>query len=504
MTIVARGITVKKRPRKAQEHVEKQSRSSISLLRATIESFAYGVLAVNAEGKITILNQRFADMFQIPNAVTHVRDVSEMLAFVVDKVKLPCEWLTKVKSHGHPDMECSDFLEFKDGRVFEAHCYPQRIAGKVAGKVWSFRNATEEKIAEKEVLENKQRFEALFMGNPGATVYLSSDFHILNMNPRFLELFGYSLEEVRNKHINDVIVPNGRIGEAQILDQQAAIDCVYFDTERKRKDGSFVPVSVSAAPVIVEGKPVGHIAMYKDISELKRTEAAMKEMMQKLSTINEKLRVVGSLTRHDVRNKLSIVTGNVYLAKRRLHDNPEVTGYLQDVNSACEQITDIFDFDHNYEMLGVEELKSTDVSETLGKAVSLFLDMKGIRVVNECLGLKVLADSLLVSLFYNLVDNSLKYGKKITQIKVYHEKVHNGQLELIYQDDGVGIPHKEKSNLFKEGYGKGTGYGLYLIKKMMEVYGWTIKETGEPGIGAQFTISIPEKNQNGKKSYQVS
>ncbi|MGD0979543.1 MAG: ATP-binding protein [Candidatus Bathyarchaeia archaeon] len=67
----------------------------------------------------------------------------------------------------------------------------------------------------------------------------------------------------------------------------------------------------------------------------------------------------------------------------------------------------------------------------------------------------------------------------------------------------MGIPWAEKPNLFKEGYGRGTGYGLYLIKKMMEVYGWTIQETGEPGRGAQFTITIPKTNEKGKENYQI-
>ncbi len=79
------------------------------------------------------------------------------------------------------------------------------------------------------------------------------------------------------------------------------------------------------------------------------------------------------------------------------------------------------------------------------------------------------------------------------------------QLRLIYEDDGVGIPKDAKPKLFSEGYttGQGSGYGLYLVKRMMEVYGWTISETGAPGKGARFTMVIPEKNQNGKENYQL-
>jgi len=76
-------------------------------------------------------------------------------------------------------------------------------------------------------------------------------------------------------------------------------------------------------------------------------------------------------------------------------------------------------------------------------------------------------------------------------------------LKLVYEDDGVGIPEAEKEKIFREGYGKGTGYGLYLIKKMCEVYGWTIKETGKAGKGAQLTMTIPRLNESGRENYRL-
>ena len=64
-------------------------------------------------------------------------------------------------------------------------------------------------------------------------------------------------------------------------------------------------------------------------------------------------------------------------------------------------------------------------------------------------------------------------------------------------------PEDEKKKIFKEGYGKGTGYGLYLIRKMCEVYGWTIQETGKPGKGAEFTMTIPKTGEKGKANYKL-
>jgi signal transduction histidine kinase len=107
-------------------------------------------------------------------------------------------------------------------------------------------------------------------------------------------------------------------------------------------------------------------------------------------------------------------------------------------------------------------------------------------------------------LFYNLVDNSLKYGEKIKTITMYYEEVDKDKLKLVYEDDGVGITESEKKKLFQEGYGRGTGYGLYLIRKMCEGYGWSIQETGKEGEGAQFTITIPRIGGKSEINYSIS
>ena len=127
--------------------------------------------------------------------------------------------------------------------------------------------------------------------------------------------------------------------------------------------------------------------------------------------------------------------------------------------------------------------------------------MTEVKLANECQRLNVMADSLLRQLFYNLIDDTLKHGEKASQIRVYYKEGED-QLKLVYEDDGIGIPENEKEIIFKEGYGKGTGYGLYLITKICQTYGWTIQETGVPGEGAQFTMTIPKTNKNGKILYR--
>ncbi len=392
----------------------------------------------------------------------------------------------------------------KDGRKlpFEINAakieYEDRPADLVV-----FRNLEERKKAEKMIRENQEKFERLFKDNPEAAVYVDGGFHILDVNPKFTELFGHSLFEVKGQTLLDIIVPEDKVKEAKELDQGAKSGHVYCsDTVRKRRDGTRVPVSISAAPIKVEGQLLGYVGLYKDISELKTTEKAVQETMIKLATMNEKLRVVGRLTRHDVRNKLATVRGNVFLARKRLPRNHEASEYLKQVDSAVHQVEEIFDFAGSYEMLGIEELSYLEVEKSFQEAVQLFPHLQDVEVLSDCRGVMVLADSLLRRLFYNLIDNSLRHGENVRAIKVHFEESDEDELELIYEDDGVGIPKSKKEKIFMEGYGKGTGYGLYLITKICEVYGWEIRETGKHGKGVRFTMTIPEVNEEGRTLYK--
>jgi PAS domain S-box-containing protein len=412
--------------------------------------------------------------------------------------------LLAMNALGKPTGPDEFVLNRKDGAQVpvEIRTHPVKIKGKTL-VLGIARDITIRKKDEQAILENQQKFEGLFRHNPEAAVYLGLDFKVLDVNPRFCELFGYSEKEVEGKHINEVVVPEDMIEEAETLDKDAKKGHASRDTVRKRKGGSLVHVSISATPVTIEGRLFGYVGVYKDITDLKNAGEHLKEINKKLEVTNEKLHVVGGLTRHDVRNKLSAVTGNAYLLRRKLTEDPKALEQLADMEAAVRLVEQIFEFARNYEKLGVEQLACMDVGKAVDGAVSLFSDLKGVKIVNECEGLTALADSLLSQLFYNLIDNSLKYGEKTQQIKVYYKTSSTNQLELVYEDDGVGIPDNMRSNLFKEGFtsGKGTGYGLFMIKRICEVYGWNIQETGIQGKGVKFVITIPKTNPSGKENY---
>jgi signal transduction histidine kinase len=239
-------------------------------------------------------------------------------------------------------------------------------------------------------------------------------------------------------------------------------------------------VQTDKVPILDKnGVSTGLMGFAQDITERKEAEEALNSTMNKLVLVNEKLNVVGSLTRHDVCNKLSIITAYTYLLKKKHADQIEILEGLGKIEQTVKDAGTIFDFAKMYEQLGVEELAYVDTEKVLDEARALFPDLKA-KVINDCQGLTLLADSFLRQLFYNFIDNTRKYGKKTATIRIYYEKADEANLRLIYEDDGVGISAEDKLKLFTEGFSSGgsTGLGLFLVKKMMEVYGWQIQEDG--------------------------
>lgn len=132
-----------------RKRAEAQLKHTLSIFNAALESTADGLLTVDAAGKISRFKQTFARMWRIPEAVLQKQDDQQALDWALRQLRDPEGFLGKVKElYAHPEEESHDSIEFRDGRIFERYSQPQRIDGRIVGRVWSFRDVTARRQAE--------------------------------------------------------------------------------------------------------------------------------------------------------------------------------------------------------------------------------------------------------------------------------------------------------------------------------------------------------------------
>jgi PAS domain S-box-containing protein len=274
----------RRQPSETQQLIHKlrvhqfQLEKTVSLLRGTLESTADGILVVNNEGKIESFNQRFVELWRIPESIISSRDDNRALAFVLDQLKAPDEFLSKVRElYSDPDAESFDVLEFKDGRFFERYSRPQKIGEKSVGRVWSFRDITERQRAEEALIESEKKFrkltEAAFEG-----IAITEKGKFIDLSDRFAMLFGYQRSELIGKNATDVIAPEFCAEAVQKI--LTGYDKPY-ESSCLRRDGSTFPVEVCGKNYYSQGREL-RITAIRDITKRKQVEQAMKEREKEL------------------------------------------------------------------------------------------------------------------------------------------------------------------------------------------------------------------------------
>jgi len=145
----------------SRRETERQLEQTISLLNATLDSTADGILVVGTDGKVTGCNRRFTEMWNLGCVSVGGRRDTDLLSIVVDQLKAPDEFIAGVQAlYSEPGATSSDVLKFKDGRIYERYSQPQLLEDRIVGRVWSFRDVTESRKLEDE-LRQSQKLEAL-------------------------------------------------------------------------------------------------------------------------------------------------------------------------------------------------------------------------------------------------------------------------------------------------------------------------------------------------------
>ena len=157
---------------------------SLSVLHATLESTADGLLVVDQDGRVTTYNKKFVQMWRLPDSVIATREDDQLLAAVLDQVSEPEQFLQKVKDlSARNNSHSYDLIHFKDGRVFERYSQPQRLGRDHMARVWSFRDITERRTAEQRLMIQHQ-----------VTLLLAEASSLQQVAPQILNVLGERLQ----------------------------------------------------------------------------------------------------------------------------------------------------------------------------------------------------------------------------------------------------------------------------------------------------------------------
>ncbi len=383
-------------------------------------------------------------------------------------------------------------LEKKSGEIAIASVNSHLIKdedGEVKGIEGTMRDITEKKVAEEALKREKRRYETLFQQNPESVVEVDEDYRIAKVNERFQDVFGYKEEDILGKKLDELVVPDDKIEEAEELNEKAKREG-YFDHETVRltKEGEEVDVSITARPIEYDGK-TRHLAVYRDITE--RKEATERE------------KFLHSLLRHDIKNKAQAVQGYLQLLmegeKELSKDSRElVEGALTANKESVNLIRKVRMLLSAQE----EEKKPVDIASTIKDAVEsneAMAERVGIDLSLDCPSTecKVEGGSLLEEVFFNIIENSVNHSEG-SRINITGE-VKDDEVVCSIEDDGKGIPDDKKEIIFEKGYttdeDRGTGLGLFLVKNLLESYGGEIEVKDSDMGGARFDVRLKKLSQ---------
>ena len=226
----------------------------------------------------------------------------------------------------------------------------------------------------------------------------------------------------------------------------------------------------------------------------KEMEYHEKELMkfynQSLDTANKKLKLLSGITRHDIISQLTALQLYHEMLENMLPDS-KYQEYFKKMGVATDRISSIMQFTQEYEVMGINTPVWADIYAIVNAAKND--EVAGhLQLINDMpAGTEVYSDALITNVFYNLIDNAVRYGGKITTLRFTMQE--SGEnLVLLCEDDGEGVVAAEKEKIFDQGFGKNTGLGLALSREILDITGISIRETGEPGKGARFEMTVPK------------
>lgn len=341
--------------------------------------------------------------------------------------------------------------------------------------------------AEKKIGESEKRYRQLFEQAGDCILIFEAEGddagRIVAANKAAATMHGYTTDELLSLKISDLDAPESRAAVPERLHRVLNGEEIRGEVMHVRKDGTTFPLEINGRLFCV-GQKKQVLAIDRDISDRKHAEKI-------LSLAAKKQNLLNLITFSDIKNAMFSLLGYIELEKECMTDEQGLA-FLEKEVELIHQVEQWIRFAKQYQDLGVVPPTWQNVHNAYLYALS-HLDVMDLKRSAEVEGLEVYADSLLETVFYALLENSLEHGESVTEIALTCQETDDG-LTLVFEDNGVGIPFDMKGAVFDRKHEKKKGMGLFLVKEILEITGITIGETGAPGEGARFEMYIPRNH----------
>jgi PAS domain S-box-containing protein len=518
----------------ARRSAENAAGRSVSLLRATLESTADGILVVDRGGRIVDYNQRFMELWHIPDSVTLSYGDNWALAHVMDQMTNPHEFITRVRDlYEHPEEESLDILFFRDGRIFERYSRPQRVDNRIAGRVWSFRDITERKRTEDALRESRELLNAIVEGTSDSVFAKDINGRLLLFNSAASRLTGMRADEVIGRDVT-AIFSEEEARAVMEMDRSLMADPRTVTYEEEFACGGQRKVFLTTKGTLTDehGRVAGIFGISREITDRKRMEAERLEMERRLlhSQKLESLGVLAGGIAHDFNNLLAVILGNLELTRLKVPHNSEAQHNIEHALNACQRAARLICQLLDYAGKGLFVLRDIDINDVVQENAALFRTSVARNIeltIATTPGLpRVKADrgqiqQIIMNLIINAAEALVSAPGDITiatgvmecddrylGLSRVDEKPPPGRfVYLEVSDTGCGMDEETHARLFEPFYTTkfmGRGLGMSAVLGIVRAHGGAIRLESQAGRGSVFRVLFPVIGETGGGSQEMA
>lgn len=395
----------------------------------------------------------------------------------------------------------------KDGSTFPAYLSVGE-AESAAGRI--FVGILHDTSSEVRAVRRAAQLAAIVDSTGDAVIAKTLDGVITYWNNGAEELYGYTAEEAVGRDIGFIVPPERRDELADILSTLAQGRQVSrIETLRMDKSAAYKAVSLTISPILDDdGQVIGASAIGRDITARRAAERAMAEARHAAEEANRVKTDFLNIISHELRTPLTIILGNISLLTDhvRMPDPAEAAEIAQDIEGSANQLLalindllDISDMEAGQARLRLTPVQAADLVAEVADAALPMAKAKGLAFTVESAEVELMADPLrLKQALLNLIDNAVKFT---TTGSIRLSVTPAGRMVMFeVSDTGQGISPQEIARVFDAFHqadtsstrqAAGTGLGLTLVKRIVELHAGRINVESEPGLGSTFTLAIP-------------